>query len=479
MLSSAHAIRTLIERLNWPVRFARWRAAKELAGLLSSPQRDAALETLFEWLETRSFETEVVAGLTIFLCAQRKELPPAETVRCRIKKSSILAELLFQRLYGEPLGGWGDAHSGPAPLGFSPDRYFEKHIGQVIPGILSTELERLEQQTGLPFHAQWAFEWQSLMDATNAPYSSFPYHFVNSSGPREGLSAQVSQVQCDVYRSAFLRTLSFAVSEWGMPSRAAAFPSAFCLPLSDDIHSLMPISRPAWLGDVPEKCSKPGAKLEKLVRQLVKPNIGTKGMSPISLRVPISTTIAEFGELRIETFLVTDDFVPNDEFEDRHPRLLFWHSPNFASFEGLLPNASFEDFRFEGTAGSCVPMCLDVWPSHFGFWQNDYVRLGFAFPAPYLFSDVLGVECVRGWVGFSSKGRRAGYWKTWHDNWAPIEPVEGHTRCGGLTELRTQILDEAAEKFDMRMAWQVTVKTWERTSEFSAPKPTTRSAFFN
>lgn len=477
-LEPEHAMRVLMDRLNWPVRFARWQAAKEFAALLSSASRMLAKGVFLEWLRSRQFETEVVAAMAILMCTAPGGLPSADEVRRSIKKSSILSDLLFQRIYRKPLGGWLDSHSGPAPMGYEPEPYFEEHKGQFIPPILSMDFQRFRDERGLPFEAQWAFEWRKLMDATNAPYSSYPYHFMHKARGREGISSQLSQSQCNVYRSAFLRTLAFAVRQWDMPPDLAVIVAARCLPLSKGIHALHPIARPNWLKDVPERCCKRDAQLEKLVRRLLRANIGSRGMRPVSLRIPISNAVKEFGELTIESFYATRDFVPKADFIDDHTRKLFWPITDLISFEGPLPQREIEGYRIVGESGSCIPVCLEIWPSDFGFWQNDYLHLGFAFPAPHNFDSPLQVESAKGWIGFSSGGRRAGYWKTWHDNWVPVYATDGHTRCGGLTELRAEVLDMALRRLGLDLAWQVTLRFWERATEYGAPKLVTRSSFF-
>jgi hypothetical protein len=478
MMLPEQVMRVLIDRLNWPIRLVRWQAAKEFAALLSSPERALATRVLIDWLQSRQLEAEVLAGIAVLMCTTPGDLPSSEAVKRSIKKPSILADLLFQRIYGERLGGWLNQHSGPAPVGYQAEKYFEEHKGQVIPLILSSDFQRLEDEHGLPFQSQWAFEWRKVMDATNSPYSSFPYHFMNKVKGREGVGGQFSQSQCSVYRSAFLRTLAIAVQQWDMPRDLAVVIAARCLPLSKGLHALRPAARPIWLKDVPEKCCKPGAPLERLSRRLLKANIGSSGMRPISLRIPISSAVAEFGELSIESFYVTKDFKPKSNFAEDHTRMLFWPITDLISFQGPVPSENVEQYRIDGTTGSCIPVCLNVWPSDFGFWQNDYVHLGFAFPAPYNFPSALRVEPAKGWVGFSSGGARVGYWKVWHDNWTPVHAKDGHTRCGGFTELKTAVLNSAAARLGMELAWHVKLSLWRRPTEYGAPSLTTTSEFF-
>jgi len=478
-LKPEHAMRILIDRLNWPIRLVRWQAAKEFAGLLSSPQRALAIRVFLDWLKSRQFETDDVAGMAVLMCTNPTDLPSPEDVKRSVKNPSILSDFLFQRIYGKPLRGWLNKHSGQAPIGYQAERYFEEHRGQVIPLMLSSDFQRLQDEKGLPFQEQWAFEWRKLMDATNSPYSSYPYHFMNAVRGREGVEGQFSQSQCNVYRSAFLRTLAFAVQQWGMPRNFAVTIAARCLPLSKGLHALRPIARPAWLKDVPEKCGKPDAPLEQLSRRLLKANIGSSGMRPVSLRIPISNAVAEFGELSVESFYVTRDFKPTSDFAEDHTRVLIWPIADLVSFDGPLPEKDVEQYRIDGATGSCIPVCLDVWPSTFGFWQNDYVHLGFAFPASYNFLSTTHVESAKGWVGFSSDGKRAGYWKVWHDNWIPIYAKDGHTRCGGLTELKTTLLESTAAVLGMELAWHVRLNLWQRPTEHGELTLTTRSEFFS
>src|SRR5690606_20838700 len=99
----------------------------------------------------------------------------------------------------------------------------------------------------------------------------------------------------------------------------------------------------------------------------IKANVGSSGMRPVSLRTPISNAVAEFGELSIECFYATKDFVPNANFSDDHTRMLFWPIADLISFRGTLPEKDIEEYRIEGETGACIPICLEIWPSGFGF----------------------------------------------------------------------------------------------------------------
>ena len=61
-------MRVLLDRLNWPVRLARWQTANEFAKLFASRQRAIATRAYLDWLKSRKFEMEVVSGLSVLLC---------------------------------------------------------------------------------------------------------------------------------------------------------------------------------------------------------------------------------------------------------------------------------------------------------------------------------------------------------------------------------------------------------------------------
>jgi len=480
-LKPAHVMSVLLERLNWPVRLVRWQAAKEAGALLSSEHRGLATSAYLEWLRTRKFEMEVVSGLAVLLCTTEKGLPSPEDVKASIRRPSILADFLFQRIYRKALGSaWVSANSGPAPLGFSADTYFEEHKGQVIPLILNSAFEQLERETGLPFLQQWAYEWRRVMDATDGSYSSFPYHFVDAGGSRSGIGGQFSQAQCTIYRSAYLRTLSFAVQRWGMPRNDALFTACKCLPLNRGLEGLKPIGRPQWLSNIPERCCKDDAPLEKLTRRLVKENIGTAGMRPVALRIPISTTVAQFGELSIEGCYATPDFAPDraSDSDGTFRRLLITGLPDLLSFEGPLRDRDADEYRLKVSRGSAIPVCLSVWPIPLGFWLNEYAHLGIQLPAPYNFAAVPEVKCTKGRVELTCKRTSVGHWRVWHDEWSPLQPSEGHTRCGSVTEMNSEALREASNTIGMPLAWNVELMLWKRPKEYGELQLEKRTAFF-
>src|SRR6266446_6476031 len=123
-------MRMLIERVRWPVRMVRWRAAKEFGALLSSDAHSKnARDVYLDWISTREFESEVVSALAVLLCTKDDGLPSFGAVSGYLSRPSILADMMLQFIYGKgkTKGCWENAHSGPVPDSFRSEIYFENH----------------------------------------------------------------------------------------------------------------------------------------------------------------------------------------------------------------------------------------------------------------------------------------------------------------------------------------------------------------
>lgn len=145
--------RFILERLNWPVRFARLQAAREYAKLLADPSFGAtALQTYLSWLTERRTENETCSGMAVLLAADRKLLPNLGVLTRNIAHPSMLADFMLKEVYGPfaSVDDWASQHSGEVPPSFEPAEYFMRDRTAQIPSSLGDELRRLEEVSGLP-----------------------------------------------------------------------------------------------------------------------------------------------------------------------------------------------------------------------------------------------------------------------------------------------------------------------------------------
>lgn len=469
LVTTETTVRMLIERLNWPVRLAKWRTACELGVLLSSEDySELATEVYLDWLSSRQFESEIASALAVLFCTPKSGLPSFETVADSISKPSVLADLMLQAIYGprQIKGEWKKAHSSEVPLLYEPETYFLRNKLVYAPPVFSYQFEKLEEKTGFPFIRQWAFEWHKLIESTKALYSTFPYFFVEPSLSRSGISAHFNQRQCDVYQSAYLRTLACAVDHWYMPEETASEMALFALPINRGLARLNIKERPFWLSDIPEKCVDTKGSLEPLVRNLIKPGLERRNMRPVALKTPISADIAEFSNLSIYAILASKDF--DAELGGERCSLerdLFMPLSDEISIEGTLAKKNISTSTSRGVTGVAAPLCLNLTPVPIGLWLADYLALGISLPAPYVFENDVEVSCRTDCIEITTGGKRVASWEVWHDRWTPLHAKDGVTRCGMLTELQESEISKAEDRHGMVLGWLAEVNIWKQKEE--------------
>jgi hypothetical protein len=469
------ALTMLMDRLSWPVKMARWKTAKAIKGLIEEEvTREAATAALLRWLADRRFESEVASGLGVLLVIVPDARPSFETLCAHIAKPSLLSEMLVEKMYGgRHCGGWEDAHSGAPPEHFAPSDYFDKHKGAHVPRIFSLHFEHLEKRHDLPFMRQWAYEWHILTDATRTAKTSYPYYFGDFALSRSGVVGQFVQRQGEVYRSAYLRTLAFAMSAWEMPPRTAASYVFNALSVLPNLFDVEPQRRPQWLGDLPALCLVEGADLEAIGRRILK--AGTSGnRCLVALGTPFPADLAEFGDLTMSAFFLTDDFTPSEGQEFRPVSDLFYSND-------LGFNASRENLKpklIAGRTGSAISVCSEAQPVLHGLWHDDYFQRGLLLPAPYCFEDTTIQRANTDGLNLLFEGEQVAEAMLWHDAWTPLYAGDSPTRCGIATTMRHDKLDAAAKKLGMKIGWCVHATFMQKEGRLGDLSPKTRAAFF-
>lgn len=451
------ALDFLVARLSWPVPVVRWRAARALRDLVEGPQtRSDTTRMLLCNLAGARCETEECAVLTVFLMARPDARPASQVLRTTLRHPSILAALLFQHLYGENDLQWEQAHSGPVPDYFVPEVFFEAQRTAHVPPILSNNLRKLERRTGLPFLRQWAFEWQTLQEASGLSRTEYPYYFDSYAEVRRGIIGQYIQGQGELYRSAYLRTLALAVDRWRMPEELAKGYAMDTVPAVPGTFEIDPGTRPGWLGDIPERCAARPDDLERLARKLVDATRDLE-LRPVSFSIPIDAAVARHGIFSMSAYLVTDD-LPAGAIPECRIELA-----NFeASFAvgGDRPETPIDIYADEGP-GRAAPVCTSMLPHPYGYWQGHYFATGLPVPASYMLPSSTHLHCTRGGIQLLDGDRPIGTSAFSHDHWSPNYPREGNTRCGVSSTLDRSLLDASLVRLNRRLVWKARLRLWQ------------------
>jgi hypothetical protein len=444
----------------------RWRVAKEIRDLLNDPlTRPATTDTLLDYLEACKTESEVSAILSIVFLASPAGRPTRTALISRIRCPSLLSDIIIERTYGpgRGIGWWWGAHSGPAPPDFEGGSYFEKYKAWHVPPILADNLTRLERASGLPFRQHWAFEWMSLRDKLAIRCTDYPHYFDNFADVRAGITGQYWQRMREVYRSAYLRTLAFAVSEWRLPQKIA---QDNCMELVEGIAGLFEVEpgrRPVWLSDIPERSCEEDSDFSALVGELVR--VSAKANTRlVSLDVSIVSSVKKCGKLSVTAHLLSPDYElpPSAMLFEKMPLLMI---DDTFELKGPPARLSVEEAKTAGVRGDEVAVCNTLFPIPFGCWQGDYISLGIAIPAPYVIEGT-HIACTNEGVELRTEGVVVATTTLWNDGWKPSYPKGGNTRCGMATMMDTATLDEAQVQLGRKLAFFVRLQIWDREKEY-------------
>ena len=361
---------------------SRWRTAKEIRNLLNEPAtRSSTEDALLDYLDKCDTESEVCQILTIVFLTSPVGRPLRTVLASRLRCPSILADVILERTYGhgQGIGGWRQSHSGRAPDDFEGGSYFEEHKTAHVPPIFMINLRKLESVSGYPFLQHWAYEWKTLRDKLGTHYTRYPYYFDNVSDVRAGIIGQYWQRMSEVYRSAYLRTLAYAISEWRLPQKIA---EGYCLDIVHGIAGLFdvePGSRPVWLSDFPERFCVPDADFTPIARELVQA-ARTGGMMLVSLDTPVASSVQKYAKLTLSAHFITLDYEPADDVFLYEKKLLMPIADMF-ELKGRPEEITIQEARTEGKKGDEVAVCGWLFPMPFGCWQGDYMNL--KIPVPY------------------------------------------------------------------------------------------------
>jgi hypothetical protein len=468
----------LFQRLKWPVPMSRWRTAKEIRNLLNDPStRSSTTDALLDYLDRCRTESEACEILTIVFLTSAEARPARTTLVSRLRCPSILADIILERTYGKGhgLGGWAQAHSGPAPADFEGGSYFEEHKTAHVPPIYASNLEKLERVSRYPVLQHWAYEWKVLRDKLGTRFTRYPHYFDNVSDTRAGIIGQYWQRMRDVYLSAYLRTLAYAVSEWRMPRTIA---EGYCVEIAHGIAGLFdvePGARPAWLSDFPERFCPTGVDFAPLVRDLVQ-TARAEGMRLVSLDTPIASSVQKFANLTLTAHLVTPDYqLPEGAF--LYEKMLWLPIANTFELKGMPAGTTIEEASTNGKAGNEVPVCHCLLPIPFGTWQSDYFSMGLRISASYTVPNT-EIRCTRESIDcIAPDGKVASRTRIWNDDWAPTYPKEGSTRCGTATMIDEAMLVAAQRRFGRNLAWVASLRIWDRKTEYGEYAESRRTTF--
>lgn len=445
------AFSTLLARLDYPDRVVRLISAQQIGKLLCRGDQHQFLELFLDWLNSRELETDVVTGLSaLSLSVGSLDIDRLRILQ-NIKRPSILADILMEKMFHHPtrINTWANCHSGFAPAAFKPpDEFFSsvRQAGQILLSLF----QDVETKRGLPMVRQWAWELDALSKKGFKTVFSPGYFFDHGSGNHNG---SFEPRATEVIRSSFLRTLSFAVTEFDMPENAARVFASHCIPLFPDLASVE-------FGVAPDKW---GAA-EKITQELLTEFLRQCGEGADDLIIAADgrwhSSQYYLAKVSIQGAFVADD----DELKigEVWPKLDLFHSgtPSCGT-HGI--SGFVHDFPDQESlkGASLIPLSFKFCPDFVPRWQIDLLLNHFFRPLPVQ-GEAIEATCCREGVKFSVSGEEIAKWHFWLHDWEPGYLSALGPRLGTALTIKRHVVDSWAKETGMKIVLYGRAKSWSR-----------------
>lgn len=256
MTNRASELSVLFARLSHFSGMVRERTCVEIAQLLNDDEwRGPVQWHLQQWMESQTLESVAIFALLIWIRARIENtdttLPDVEQMLAKYPRPSLLSLLLLRELYGQSVQApdWCVLFSGDAPSDFEADDFFQKYARNFLPPVYKDTADNITRRTGEPFTKQWAWEWHRLLDATATEPDA---RVMDCRGrPDSEHYITVDFRLSEIYRSAYLRALAWAICSEVLPENHALILAARCCPVDLALWQVRARARPAWWPRIP------------------------------------------------------------------------------------------------------------------------------------------------------------------------------------------------------------------------------------
>lgn len=439
----------LVERLLWPVPRVRWEVARSLARLIRE-EDDEAASALLDWIHTRQLESEVVLGLGVIDAFDLGGYFEFSDVTKSIRAPSLLSDFILKRNFASA-GGLSHVRyqfSPPerATMSNHEEAWFDRYRMVAVPPIFSTTMEWLQQSTGAPFMQQWQHEWCWLQATAARPEVRPPYFL---SGGRQGHVGQFDYGQREIFVSAYLRTLAYAVFR-GLPYDFAERCALPALTMNRRLADLEPVERPSWARNL---LSCEDGRTKELPQKLwASAEAASKpGEVLLALRA-IDGDRDNFVEFDMTLAAGPAGFSEGPAKAETYDTLLSPECPS--EMKGPVGSGANEDrISFER------PLNLTqlAAPKECGRAHIDialYIRLA----SPIIFGVPASIQCSPSEIRLEVGSEVLSRWIHWYADWEPVIPCSLGSALCSMTTVAKSSLDRLRSSYGIEIARLVRVR---------------------
>lgn len=454
----------LLAQLRHPVYRMKLITAHKIAELMSLENADVYQEQFLKWLAERVYESEVITGLSILGLVDKNHLIDQSLVHSHITKPSVLSDIYLDEIYGsEPrFFTWAEQHSGPAPSTFKITHDFEETSTNYVAPILKSDLKWIEEKYGPPLVYHWAWEYKNLKELLGDHETSHSYFLEDHD--RWEYSGSYHFKISDALQSAYLRTLSFAVSELGMPLGFARDLSTNALTLDFVLEKVNASKIPSALNGL-EEFNFSESSTEKDLHNLTKEIFESDEGMLVAASFPLCRDKNYSADLDLISFLSAEEDVPDIKFIDKSNFLL----PHKFSFHDWTRCSDvFDHFEQKVADRELFFAACRIMPLGFMRWQNELVMRGLFVPSPMLIGDDYSVSYDDQQISFIINDEVVAKWIFWLDNWRPCHLRNLYSGLGSALFVKRETIEKNLKANGLRFGLAARLNYLTRETDYGS-----------
>ena len=452
-----------VARLGLPIPMGKLATIHAVGQAIDSDETVMAFaEALAAWVATRELESQCLEAICPLLTVAPKPEVIA-LIRRAIGRPSIASDGMLALVTGSPAVAptWTGCHSGPA-TSFSvlDEEEAQLRAGTFIPQVFTDQFEGLECRSGYPFMRQWAYEYKMLTDRYGRNGDGHLDYFLGSDRERGG---QFVAHRSHLARSAFLRTLAFAVEHWDMPTIIASGCAETAYPTEPIFMRFPPQRAPEWADTIQSNAAADVEDAPAFARTLIE-NLEAK-LDGKLMHCSLSVVKEPRCQVEFEAFAIAGaiDNLDAENVVNFHRYLLGRVTAEREALDEFvcpdLGGGLSDDLGF-------MPLLVPLIGYGAGYLQSDLVSRVPYVPASSASLPYLKLVPVCNGAVFRAGGRDVGSWNWWRWNWKPAHLRDQPAPIACCASLSRDAAKQLARNFGggVEHIWCTT--TWTRENDY-------------
>jgi len=472
------SLKALIDRLVWPSSLVREKVCRAVGDLLASGTAKEIVEDgLLRWMEEQELESSACLAILALLRAQTLapaiSLPSAELLMSHVRVPSILSYELLRRLgiradrIQVPVA---DMHGADVPSGFVRPAFFDQHVKEFLPPVYWERAQFLAETLSIPFLNQWAFEWAEKVhrlgiELNTDVFSYWGYY----RGPRiQASDARLSEI----YRSAYLRTLAWAVDKGWLDLGGARTLALRTCPVDVGLWAITPSRQPEWWPSGEKRSlaiEDAPVQIGHAVRELWEETTGEleegKLLGVAAGRIGTGNTVYD---LRIHGVIQKCVGPTQPDIE----KIVSWNASQVVTgIQGmdLLDNARLEvgDHQSEPRAYGdwlVYPLACQIDLPTVPRWHYWRLYHGIWAPNPHIVEGEIAIDCSSSELAYREDSDLLGSWSDWVEELRERDMPDVPPFSGSVLLLERAVVEDLAGRLHGNYCWLVELRAFHRNS---------------